>query len=323
VPEVSILIPAYRPDFFDVCIASALAQTHADFEIVISDDCPTDAIERLLAKWDDPRIRYERNPTPRCYASNRDNLLRLAGGRYLKFLFDDDLLYPRSVQLLVDAMQATGAGAAFHHRHVVDAFGRLVDAPAVIEAGSVSAIPPETVYSKMIGRCVNWVGEPSNTLIDAEALRSIDGAFEIEGRPSRFLADVTMIYNFSRRGLGVVGVGEFGSAFRQHGAQTSSESSAGFAAGVFEWELLARSARAIGGLSQEQFRQALITVHTMYERHLARHPVFASFLSLDPALALAAPLDPGYLRALDLAYLDLDLRRLGPVVQAATGGAKH
>jgi len=314
-PDVSILIPAYRPDFFDTCMASALAQTHRDFEVIVSDDCPTDDIEKLLAKWNDPRVRYVRNPTPRRAATNRDNLLRLARGRYLKFLFDDDLLYPTCVERLLQAAQTTGAKLVFHHRHFIDSVGRILHEPTVVPAGTMSRLLPEAIYEEMIGRISNPVGEPTNMLIDAATLRSIDLPFGTLGRSFRFLTDVALMYNFARADHPIVGVGFFGSAFRQHNNQNSNERAPSFAAGYFEWEVLARSAKAAGLLSDDGYLEALRRVREKYRQYQAQQPVFTRFLALEPFGAGGECLDLGFLQILDLAYLDIDLRLLGPISQ--------
>jgi glycosyltransferase involved in cell wall biosynthesis len=322
-PDVSILIPAYRPDFFDACVASALAQTHRDFELIVSDDCPTDDIGKLLAKWNDPRIRYVRNPTPRRGATNRDNLLRLARGKYLKFLFDDDLLYPSSVEKLLHAAHATGAKLVFHHRHFIDSVGRILLAPTVVPAGAISRLMPEAIYEEIIGRISNPIGEPTNMLIDADALRAIDLPFGTLGRSFRFLTDVALMYNFARVGLGIVGVGFFGSAFRQHTNQNSNERSPQFAAGYFEWEVLARSAKAAQLLSAHAYLESLRRVHEQYRRYEAQQPVFARFLALEPFDSAGECLNARFLQTLDLAYLDIDLRLFGPIREptAAEGQA--
>lgn len=316
-PRVSILIPSYRPDYFDACIASALAQTFRDVEIIVSDDCPTDAIRQILAKWDDPRIRYERNPAPDRSGSNRDNLLRLARGRYLKFLWDDDLLYPRSVELLLDAMEHSGAGLAFHHRHFIDTAGRVLAAPTFVPAGQAVVVPPEAIYRHLIGRRLNLIGEPTNIMVDAQALRALDRPFAIEGRPSRFLTDMALYYNLTRAGFPIAGVGIFAAGFRQHGGQSSGALTPDYAAGVFEWELLARSARAARLLPAAEYAGALALLHGDYRRLLGRLPVFGSFLRLPAAQTPAEALSPAFFETLDLAYADLALRALDSIAAAA------
>ncbi|HEX7466329.1 MAG TPA: glycosyltransferase, partial [Usitatibacter sp.] len=61
-PQVSILIPAYNPRFFAEAFASARAQKHPSFEIVVRDDSPGTLIEECVLAANDPRVRYLRNP---------------------------------------------------------------------------------------------------------------------------------------------------------------------------------------------------------------------------------------------------------------------
>ena len=63
-PQVSILLPVYNgAKFLEAAVASALAQTFADFEIIVVDDCSTDGsldlIEQLAEQ--DRRIKFLRN----------------------------------------------------------------------------------------------------------------------------------------------------------------------------------------------------------------------------------------------------------------------
>ena len=60
---VSILIPAYKPIWFKECLQSALKQDFPVKEVVVSDDCPTDEIEKIVRAFDDERIKYHRNKT--------------------------------------------------------------------------------------------------------------------------------------------------------------------------------------------------------------------------------------------------------------------
>lgn len=120
-PQVSICIPAYKPDFFETSLRSALAQTFTDLEIIVSDDCPDQSIKQICDKFPG-HINYSRNPDP----GPEKNLLRLfelARGEYIKFLFDDDILHPFCVQFLLDLLTATQDNKttlAFSPRHIID-----------------------------------------------------------------------------------------------------------------------------------------------------------------------------------------------------------
>ena len=128
-PSVSILIPAFRPTWINEAIQSALAQTFTDFELIISDDSADDEVEKLVSTWSDRRLQYFRNPTRGAPGSNRDFLISRARGEYIKFLFDDDFLYPHSLELLLSMASRTGCALAFHSRNIVDENNNIMEQP--------------------------------------------------------------------------------------------------------------------------------------------------------------------------------------------------
>ena len=105
---VSIIIPAYKSDYFEATLASAMRQNHDDIEIVICDDCPTGAIAAIVEKnreasrWP---IRYFRNEEQLGEAQNVVRCIAEAKGAYIKFLYDDDIIVPDCVRLLLDTLE--------------------------------------------------------------------------------------------------------------------------------------------------------------------------------------------------------------------------
>ena len=61
-PLVSILIPTHRSDLLKHSLASALAQTYSNTEIIVSDNSEGDEIRQMCAQH--PEVRYYRNPRP-------------------------------------------------------------------------------------------------------------------------------------------------------------------------------------------------------------------------------------------------------------------
>jgi glycosyltransferase involved in cell wall biosynthesis len=106
-PDVTVTVIVYNDAArLPRAVASLLAQTHADIEIVISDDHSTDdtpAVARRLAAQDD-RIRYLRLPenSGGCSAP-RNRAVDIARAPYLMFLDSDDELPPRAVESLLAA----------------------------------------------------------------------------------------------------------------------------------------------------------------------------------------------------------------------------
>ena len=312
-PSVSILIPAFRPNWLDTAIASALAQTHSDFELLISDDSADRHIESVVAKWDDPRIRYMRNPQRGQPGANRNHLIAQARGEYLKFLFDDDFLFPRSLEFLLETVRVTGARLAFHARHFVDEHGRLLGSPTLVQAGTIATLERAYFFEKLIGACVNSIGEPTNILLHADTLRAMESPFQLGGRRMRFLTDVALYTNFAAQGHTMAGVGYFGSAFRQHGGQTSGTSYPGRSAAFYEWELLRRWSVDAGLLSAAQFERGQAQQKALYAECAASYPEIGAFVALDGGTEAGRHLSPRFMEVLALADTTIEIRKLAAV----------
>jgi GT2 family glycosyltransferase/glycosyltransferase involved in cell wall biosynthesis len=89
VPEVSIVMPAFNGIAYTLaCIESVLAQrTRYRFELIVVDDCSTDAAPRVLPTLE--YIRYVRNPTNSGFIRTCNHGAGLARGKYLLFLNND------------------------------------------------------------------------------------------------------------------------------------------------------------------------------------------------------------------------------------------
>jgi len=95
VPRISIIIPCFNlGQFVDEAVASVLAQTFQDFEILIVDDGSTDpATIGRLADFICPKTRVWRTPN-RGLAAARNFLISHAAGDFLCSLDADDRLHP-------------------------------------------------------------------------------------------------------------------------------------------------------------------------------------------------------------------------------------
>lgn len=277
-PKVTIAIPAYRARFLDACVASALAQTFADFELLIGDDCPTDDVRSVLSKWKDPRIRYLRNPSRGTPGSNRDMLIAEATGQYLKFLFDDDLLLPLSVETLCLAAEATQAKLVFHAHYVIDDSGRTSQPALGLPEGQAAELDRGLVFEAMLAPAQNIVGGPVNTLVSLDALRAMPAPFGLDGNRMRFLTDMALYVNMADRGP-IVGTGNRLSCFRVHGGQSSSQTSPIFAAGVFEWEYLMRWAADHWPIDYATCVKTIEERHRWYA-HFPQYPELRRFAEL-------------------------------------------
>ncbi len=125
-PLVSIVIATYRSrhDHLRVAIASALAQSMADIEVIVSDDSPDDALSQWVAGFQDERLRYRHNAPALGVARNHWVSFGEARGEFIVILNHDDWLAPTFVERLASALQAEPhAVLAFCDHWVIDVEG--------------------------------------------------------------------------------------------------------------------------------------------------------------------------------------------------------
>jgi glycosyltransferase involved in cell wall biosynthesis len=116
-PRVSIGLPVYNGEnYLEAAVEAVLAQTFADFELIIADDASTDRTAEICRDYAarDGRIRYVRNDRNRGAAPNYNNLAGLARGQYFKWLAHDDVITPDYLAKGVDALDRTPDAVVAH-----------------------------------------------------------------------------------------------------------------------------------------------------------------------------------------------------------------
>ncbi|MEM1370584.1 MAG: glycosyltransferase family 2 protein, partial [Cyanobacteria bacterium P01_H01_bin.15] len=83
-----------------------LAQTFADFELIIADNVSTDRTEEICRVYaaKDARIRYVRNEENLGPAWNHNRVFELSTGEYFKWAAHDDLMAPDLIEKCVEAL---------------------------------------------------------------------------------------------------------------------------------------------------------------------------------------------------------------------------
>jgi len=127
-PLVSVLLPAYRPMLrdFNAAVDSVLAQTYANWELVIVDDGSrseelTQRIEFYARQ--DKRIRSIKRAKNVGIARATSLAMEAARGAWVAFFDHDDLLVDVALEVMVRAAQRTGARLLYSDEDKIDQAG--------------------------------------------------------------------------------------------------------------------------------------------------------------------------------------------------------
>jgi glycosyltransferase involved in cell wall biosynthesis len=102
-PRVSVVMPVYNgAAHVGEAIASILAQSFADFELLLLDDGSTDASPAILRSFQDPRIRVLENGRNLGLIATLNRGFAEARGEYLVRMDADDVALPRRIEQQVE-----------------------------------------------------------------------------------------------------------------------------------------------------------------------------------------------------------------------------
>lgn len=130
---VSVLVPAYNHErYVNDCLASIVAQTHPDLELIIANDGSTDdthqAIDAFLHQHASrfARVVYLNRPN-RGIAATLNELLSQARGRFLFLIASDDRAKPQAVSTLYSVLaRHPRVALAVGDNEIIDATGKVV-----------------------------------------------------------------------------------------------------------------------------------------------------------------------------------------------------
>ena len=142
---ITIILPTFeRAQYIREAIDSALAQTFTDFVLSIGDNSRDDNTEKVVAEYDDPRIRYRRHPRNLGQQGNWLHLIDTADTPLVASLHDDDVWHPDFLEKLVPPMLADPSiSMAFADFWVIDEHGdRLEEMSASTSARTHRSVLP-------------------------------------------------------------------------------------------------------------------------------------------------------------------------------------
>lgn len=102
-PAVSVLLPVYNgAEYIRTAVASILAQTFTDFELLVVDDGSTDGTREILGSFEDPRIRLLPNGENRGLPYSLNRGLSEARAPLVARMDSDDESLPHRLAVQVD-----------------------------------------------------------------------------------------------------------------------------------------------------------------------------------------------------------------------------
>jgi teichuronic acid biosynthesis glycosyltransferase TuaG len=183
---VSIITPAYNcARFLEETVKSVQAQTHANWEMIVVDDCSKDdtraVLERLAAA--DGRIRPILQPVNGGPAKARNTALAAARGPMVAFLDSDDCWLPDKLEKQLAFLRGCGSGFTFTEFRRINADGS--------EVGKLRRVPSRLTYHQLLK---NTAIATSTVLID----RAVTGDFRM---PKAYYDDFTAWLSVLKRGV--------------------------------------------------------------------------------------------------------------------------
>lgn len=108
-PRVSVIVPAYNAEpYIEETLASVVAQTFDDWEVVVADDGSTDRTAELAVAAD-PRVRVVATAGGLGPAGARNAAIGNASGELIAFLDADDLFLPKYLERQIETLERESA----------------------------------------------------------------------------------------------------------------------------------------------------------------------------------------------------------------------
>ena len=214
---ITFAVPFYKgKDYLARAIRSVFAQDAPEWQLVVCDDSPGGAAEEVVRAFADPRIGYVRNEQNLGMAGNWNRGLDVATTELVTLLHADDELLPNYARLITRAAaEHPRAAGVFCRARVIGPDGRPVFSlpdrvkDVLVRWGSdpVRVAGPAGVASLLRG---NFIMCPTVCY-----RRPVLGERRFSAR-WKFVLDLAFFTRLLSEGEELIGVPEFGYAYRRH-----------------------------------------------------------------------------------------------------------
>lgn len=267
---ISFAIPFYRGrTLLEKAVQSVLAQTRTDWRLIVCDDGAEPGVRDDIDGLGDARIRYVKNATRLGMVGNWNRCLELAETELVNLLHGDDELLPNYAELMCEASERfPNAAAYFCRAQVIDAGGRNVFSFPDFYKGFLMPSRRDTIALR---------GEQGlRALLRGNFLFCPTVCFrksqlgEARFNPKwEMVQDLDLWSRLLFEGQEIVGLPEFGYAYRRHAANSTTaytQNSLRFREEAALYAELAESTAARGwfGASRVAKRAAIVKLNLAY-----------------------------------------------------------
>jgi glycosyltransferase involved in cell wall biosynthesis len=175
---ISIILPVYNGEkYLAQSVESVLTQSLQNFELLILDDCSTDASWQYINNCNDTRISKYKNESNKGLFYNLNFLIKRSKSSLIKLWAQDDIMYPHCLESFVAFhRQHPGIGFSYSGRDIIDEKGNvrkleIIDnTPAIISTG---------LHARIAFFTGSIAGNIANVCISKQALNKV-GLFNEE-----------------------------------------------------------------------------------------------------------------------------------------------
>ncbi|MBS1746938.1 MAG: glycosyltransferase family 2 protein [Bacteroidetes bacterium] len=189
---VSICVPTFNgAQFLNSSLESILKQTYTNIEVVISDDNSKDETLHIANEFKQkgkfPVFIHKHIPNG--IGENWNNCIRQSNGKYIKLLFQDDILEPNCIEEMVNAIENSGKKICICKRAFIveltylkskkiqrwmSTYGDLQKGITLIDDGRYKYLTKSIFADKcFLKKPYNKIGEPIVGLIDRSVFDEI------------------------------------------------------------------------------------------------------------------------------------------------------
>lgn len=197
--KYTFLLPAFKPDFFEVALRSIKSQTYSDFKVLVSDDCSPHDLKSIYNKvcGDDARFSYRRNEVnmgSKSLVSHWNLLVDMCDTEYFILASDDDVYEPTFLE------EVDKLASKYPEVDLIRARVKKINADKVLEEDTPRSEFEEQLVFLMNTYKSNQIQCIANYVFKTQGLKNIGGFVSF---PLAWGSDEATVVSLSKHGIAI------------------------------------------------------------------------------------------------------------------------